>query len=56
MQVFNQTRYVSEFTQGMEPSGRDFLSLVIKGTFDFPPAAGSTPLTQQGPERVGHGG
>jgi len=41
MQIYNQTRYVSEFTQGMEPTGREFLSLVIKGTFDFPPAAGA---------------
>ena len=43
MQIYNQTRYVSEFTQGMEPSGREYLSLVIKGTFDFPLAADILP-------------
>lgn len=36
MQIYNQTRYVSEFTQGMDPAGREFLSLVVKGTFAFP--------------------
>jgi hypothetical protein len=38
MQIYNQTRYVSEFTMGMEKSGREFLSLVIKetrGTSEF---------------------
>jgi len=36
MQIYNQTRYVSEFTMGMDKTGREFLSLVVKGTFDFP--------------------
>jgi len=43
MQIYNQTRYVSEFTMGMDKTGREFLSLVVKGTFDFPANAQQEP-------------
>ena len=43
MQIYNQTRYVSEFTMGMDKTGREFLSLVVKGTFDFPDDPGKDP-------------
>ncbi len=42
MQILNQTRCVAEFTQGMDVRAREYLSLVIKGTFDFPADAGGT--------------
>lgn len=36
MQVYNQTRFVHQHTMGMDDTGREFLSLVVRGTFDFP--------------------
>lgn len=36
MQVYNQTRFVHEKTMGMDAAGREFLSFVFKGTWDFP--------------------
>ncbi|TCO70538.1 DUF2169 family type VI secretion system accessory protein [Rhodovulum euryhalinum] len=42
MEIFNQTRFVPAFTQGMDKTGRDYLVLVVKGTFAFPDA-GDTP-------------
>lgn len=47
MQIYNQTRYVSEFTMGMEKSGREFLSLVVKATFDFPNNAQQEPVPSE---------
>lgn len=36
MELINATRMVAGFTMGMEPSGRELLVLVIKGTFRLP--------------------
>ena len=43
MQIYNQTRCVTQFTQGMDVAGREYLSLVIKGTLDFPEEPGGQP-------------
>ena len=43
MKILNQTRYKHEFTMGMDNSGREYLSLVVKGTFDFPANPEDTP-------------
>ena len=40
MLIRTSTRYLSQFTMGMDASGREFLSLVIKVTFDFPAPGG----------------
>lgn len=42
MQIRTSTRFLSQFTMGMDAAGREFLSLVIKATYDFP-APGGTP-------------
>jgi hypothetical protein len=44
MQILNQTRYKHEFTMGMDTSGREFLSMVVKGTFAFPTDPNATPM------------
>jgi hypothetical protein len=44
METLNQTRFVSQFTMGMDKTGREYLSLVVKGTFDFPASAAAMPL------------
>lgn len=36
MQIYNQTRFQHQHTMGMDAAGREFLSLVVRGTFDFP--------------------
>ena len=36
MLIRTSTRYASQFTMAMDVAGREFLSLVVKGTFDFP--------------------
>lgn len=36
MELINATRLVAGYTMGMEPSGREMLVIVIKGTFRFP--------------------
>ncbi|WP_299911743.1 DUF2169 domain-containing protein [uncultured Paracoccus sp.] len=36
MRVLNQTGFVHQFTMAMDKSGREYLSFVVKGTFDFP--------------------
>ena len=36
MQIRSSTDYLFQSTMGMDVAGREFLSLVIKGTFDFP--------------------
>jgi len=36
MQIYDQLGFKTEFTSALDKEGRDFLLLVIKGTFDFP--------------------
>ena len=36
MRVLNQTRSVHGLTMGMDKTGREYLSFVVKGTFAFP--------------------
>ena len=43
MQTYNQTRFVYQHTMGMDPAGREYLSLVVRGTFDFPDEPGAVP-------------
>ncbi len=43
MRILNQTGYVSQFTMGMDQKGYEYLSLVVKGTFDFPAGSSETP-------------
>lgn len=43
MQVYNQTPYVYQQTMGMDVAGREYLSLVVKGTFGFPDNRDQTP-------------
>src|SRR5262245_35994547 len=38
MQLINSTRLVAGFTMGYEPSGRESLIVVVKGTFKIPAA------------------
>ncbi|MBB4481283.1 DUF2169 domain-containing protein [Rhizobium etli] len=40
MQIWNQTGYPTEFTMGMDKAGHEYIVVVVKGTFDFPEAAG----------------
>ena len=51
MKVLNQTRFVHQFTMGMDKKGREFLSFVVKGTFAFPdlPADRPRPAVAQRP-------
>ncbi len=41
MLIRSSTRFLSQFTMGMDVAGREYLSLVIKGTFDFPDVGGA---------------
>src|SRR5215510_12122014 len=36
MELVNSTRMVAGYTMGLEPSGRELLVVVIKGTFQIP--------------------
>jgi len=36
MELINATRMVAGYNMGLEPSGRELLVVVIKGTFRFP--------------------
>ncbi|MBC7943819.1 MAG: DUF2169 domain-containing protein, partial [Burkholderiales bacterium] len=36
MELINATRMVAGYTMGMEPSGRELLVVVVKGTFRIP--------------------
>src|SRR5215510_5371900 len=36
MELINATRMVASYTMGMEPSGRELLVVVVKGTFRIP--------------------
>jgi hypothetical protein len=40
MQIYNQTGYPHEFTMAMDKAGHEWILLVVKGSFDFPDAAG----------------
>ena len=42
MEFINSTRMVAGYTMGLEPSGRELLVVVIKGTFDIPTEPGAT--------------
>jgi hypothetical protein len=42
MEFINSTRMVAGYTMGMEPSGRELLVVVVKGTFDIPEESGGT--------------
>jgi hypothetical protein len=42
MELINSTRMVAGYTMGMEPSGRELLVVVVKGTFQIP--AGDEPV------------
>ncbi|MDB6159673.1 MAG: hypothetical protein JWO04_3379 [Gammaproteobacteria bacterium] len=42
MELINATRMVAGYTLGVEPSGRELLVVVVKGTFRIPTEAGST--------------
>ena len=37
MELINSTRMIAGYTMGIEPSGRELLVVVIKGTFTLPP-------------------
>lgn len=41
MQIWNQTGFPTEFTMGMDKEGREYIAIVVKGTFDFPEAPGA---------------
>ncbi|SDE48205.1 hypothetical protein SAMN05421538_10730 [Paracoccus isoporae] len=43
MKVLNQTAFVHQFTGAMDKSGREYLSFVVKGSFDFPAEPGQAP-------------
>jgi hypothetical protein len=42
MELINSTRMVAGYTTGMEPSGRELLVVVVKGTFRIPTQSGET--------------
>ncbi len=44
MEIYRQLPCEADFTMGQDPAGRDHLSLVVKRTFDFPDAAGGSPV------------
>ena len=44
MELVNATRMAAEYTLGIEPSGREHLVVVVKGTFDFPQKPDEPPL------------
>src|SRR5579862_7890994 len=46
MELINSTRMVAGYTMGIEPSGRELLVVVIKGTFRIPTQQGA-PLRLQ---------
>ena len=43
MEIYRQRPCTAAFTIGQDPAGRDFLSLVVKRTFDFPDAPDQAP-------------
>jgi hypothetical protein len=42
MELINSTRMVAGYTMGLEPSGRELLVVVVKGTFQLPTEQGGT--------------
>ena len=42
MELINATRMVADHTMGLEPSGRELLVVVVKGTFVLPRSASET--------------
>jgi hypothetical protein len=38
MQIWNQTGFVHEFTMGVDKAAREYIVVVVRGTFDFPDA------------------
>ncbi|WP_342113453.1 DUF2169 family type VI secretion system accessory protein [Pseudoduganella sp. OTU4001] len=47
MELINATRMVAGYTMGMEPSGRELLVVVIKGTFHLPKEGQEAQLHEQ---------
>lgn len=47
MELINSTRMVAGYTLGMEPSGRELLVVVVKGTFRIPAQSGETLRLQE---------
>lgn len=47
MELINATRMVAGYTMGLEPSGRELLVVVIKGTFRIPAEAGALRLHEE---------
>jgi hypothetical protein len=47
MQLINSTRLVAGYTMGFEPSGRESLIVVVKGTFSIPAEGGPVQLAQE---------
>ena len=43
MQILNNTGMLTGYTMGMEPSGRECLVVVVKGTFEIPKAKSIKP-------------
>jgi len=43
VRILNQTGFPTEFTMGMDVAGREYLSLVVKGTYDFPEDGAAEP-------------
>lgn len=40
MQIWNQTGFAHEFTMGMDKEAREYIVVVVKGTYDFPTEPG----------------
>jgi len=47
MELINATRMLAGFTMGLEPSGRELLVVVIKGTFSLPASGAPVQLHEQ---------
>lgn len=47
MELINATRMVAGYTMGMEPSGRELLVVVVKGTFHIPKPGGEVRLHEE---------
>jgi hypothetical protein len=47
MELVNSTRMVAGYTMGLEPSGRELLVVVVKGTFDMPLDGGNVRLADE---------
>ena len=47
MDLLNGTKMVAGYTLGVEPSAREHLVVVVKGTFDFPANGGEPTLAEE---------